>query len=79
MSPLSHSGNADALVWGMMIVLSLALVLVSVHARRAVNPETRADLPRHLARLLQADPQHSTRLNIARAALPVWVIDVHGW
>jgi hypothetical protein len=27
-SPFSHSGNADALVWGIMIVLSLALVLV---------------------------------------------------
>ncbi len=27
-SPFSHSGNADALVWGVMMVLSLALVLV---------------------------------------------------
>ena len=27
-SPFSHSGNADALVWGIMMVLSLALVLV---------------------------------------------------
>ncbi len=27
-SPFSHSGNADALIWGIMIVLSLALVLV---------------------------------------------------
>jgi hypothetical protein len=27
-SPFSHSGNADALIWGIMLVLSLALVLV---------------------------------------------------
>ena len=27
-SPFSHSGNADALIWGIMAVLSLALVLV---------------------------------------------------
>lgn len=27
-SPFNHSGNADALVWGIMMVLSLALVLV---------------------------------------------------
>jgi hypothetical protein len=27
-SPFTHSGNADALIWGIMIVLSLALVLV---------------------------------------------------
>ena len=27
-SPFNHSGNADALVWGIMMILSLALVLV---------------------------------------------------
>ncbi len=50
--PFSTSGNADALVWSLMALLTLVVRARAVHPRRAIDPETHSDLPADLAKLL---------------------------
>ena len=50
--PFSTSGNADALVWALMMLLTLAFVLVPFIPGVRSDPEAHPDLPADLAQLL---------------------------
>ena len=58
--PFSTSDNADALVWGLMMVLTLALILLPFIPGLRSLPRLTRRAPADLARLLP-HPPHLTR------------------
>ena len=60
-SPFKTSGNADALVWALMMILSLGLILVPIIPGAALHTTMDTDLQDHLARLLPGPPSEQHR------------------